>query len=71
MPRCTLIQVRWIATGGSGLPTKLVTAQEAVLLKEGDRYSIYNPADDNELVRGMTDWMLNWLIEKGHLCLTA
>ena len=42
----------------------------AVLLQEGDRWSVYDPGTENELVKGMTESFKELLIRKGLLTLT-
>lgn len=42
-------------------------ASPAILLKEGDRFSVIDPANNNELIRGMTKSFLATLQTKGLL----
>lgn len=41
--------------------------QRAVLLTEGERLCILNPATDNELVKGATPSFIRMLVDKGLL----
>jgi hypothetical protein len=47
----------------------VVVCRPGVLLQEGERYVVYCPRHENELIRGMTEAMLNELIGRGYLTL--
>lgn len=62
MPSCILKSVRVLPDG-----QKVVIGRPAFLLKEGERFSIWCPRDERELVSGATQNFLDGEIARGRL----
>jgi hypothetical protein len=61
MPHCRL--VRQVPVNGH-----LVRFyRAAILLSDGDRFTVYCPADDNELIRGATQRFIDGEVAAGRL----
>lgn len=61
MPSCRL--VRHVIINGQSVPLY----RFGILLQEGERFAIYCPADDNELVKGATRAFIDSEIARGRL----
>jgi hypothetical protein len=62
MPQCILKSVRTLPDG-----QEVIIGRFAFLLKEGDRFSIWCPRDERELVSGATQNFLDGEVAKGRL----
>jgi hypothetical protein len=41
--------------------------RQAILIREGDRFSVYDPSAENELMRGCTAAFIQYLLDKEFL----
>ena len=66
MPKCHIAKVISYV-GPRGKRRNMLVYRTAVLLREDDNFSIYDPANDNELAKNLTPAFVQYLQDKKYL----